>query len=99
MNPIRRVTALLALAVVGLVGCAHEWHSETAPHPTTVADLQAVMRDEWSRHLFWIRNVVLDNAKNDRRSRDYAEKAVVANARDIARTFTPFYGEEASERL
>jgi len=65
----------------------------------TAADLQAVLRDEWSRHLFWIRNVVLDNAKNDRQSRDFAEKAVAANARDIARTFMPFYGEAASERL
>ncbi len=99
MNQIRRSMAVLVVAVVGLVGCAHEWHSETAPHPVTATDLQAVLRDEWSRHLFWIRNVVLDNAKNDRRSRDFAEKAVAANARDIARTFTPFYGEAASERL
>ncbi len=69
------------------------------PHPVTAADLQAVLRDEWSRHLFWIRNVVLDNAKNDLRSRDFAEKAVAANAKDIARTFKSFYGEPASYRL
>lgn len=89
MNTIRRSMAVLVFAIVGLVGCTHEWSSVSEPHPVTATDLQGVLRDEWSRHLFWIRNVVLDNAKNDLRSRDFAEKAVAANARDIARTFRP----------
>ena len=42
---------------------------------------------------------VLDNAKNDLRSRDFAEKAVAANTRDMAKTFAPFYGDTVSERL
>ena len=99
MNQMRQVLAVVVLAVVGLVGCAHEWRSMEDPHPATVADMKGVLRDQWSRHLFWIRNVVLDNATNDLRSRDFAEKAVVANARELARTFRPFYGEAASERL
>ncbi len=99
MNIMRGPMALLIFTVVGLGGCAHEWSSMADPHPVTEADLQAVLRDEWSRHLFWIRNVVLDNAKNDLRSRDFAEKAVATNARDIARTFRPFYGEAASDQL
>lgn len=99
MNNIRRSMALLVFTVIGIGGCSHEWSSMSDPHPVTGADMQAVLRDEWSRHLFWIRNVVLDDAKNDLRSRDFAEKAVAANARDIARTFTPFYGEAASDRL
>ena len=99
MNQIRQVLGLVVLAVVSLAGCAHEWRSVEDPHPATVADMKGVLRDQWSRHLFWIRNVVLDNATNDLRSRDFAEKAVVANAREIARTFRPFYGEAASERL
>ncbi len=99
MTIIRRSFALLILTIVSFGGCAHESSSMSDPHPVTVADLQAVLRDEWSRHLFWIRNVVLDNAKNDLRSRDFAEKAVATNARDIARTFTPFYGEAGSDQL
>ena len=99
MSQIRRVLAVLVLAVVGLVGCAHEWRPLSDPHPATVADMRGVLRDQWSRHLFWIRNVVLDNATNDLRSRDFAENAVTANAREIARTFTPFYGEAASDQL
>jgi hypothetical protein len=99
MNTIRWSLALLVLTVAGFVSCAHEWSPATDLHPVTEADLQGVLRDEWSRHLFWIRNVVLDNAKNDLRSREFAEKAVSTNARDIARTFRPFYGEAASDRL
>lgn len=99
MNNMYWSIALLISTVVGLGSCAHESNSMSDPHPVTAADLQAVLRDQWSRHLFWIRNVVSDNAKNDLRSRDFAEKAVAANAREIARTFQPFYGEAASERL
>ena len=99
MKKMRWSMALLIFTIVGLGGCAHEWSSASDPHPVTVADLQAVLRDQWSRHIFWIRNVVLDNAKNDRRSQDFAEKAVAANTKEIAKTFTPFYGDAASRRL
>lgn len=99
MNILRWSMAFLVLTVGGLASCAHEGSSVSAPHPVTEADLQGVLRDEWSRQLFWVRNVVLDNAKKDLRSREFAEKAVVANIRDMARTFAPFYGESASGRL
>lgn len=99
MNKMRRSMALLVFTVIGIGGCAHEWSSVSEPHPVTAADLQGVLRDEWSRHLFWLRNVVLDNAKNDRRSLGFAEKAVASNAKELARTFRAFYGEAASERL
>lgn len=99
MNIMRWSMALLVLTVSGLASCVHEGSSVSTPHPVTEADLQSVLRDEWSRQLFWVRNVVLDNAKNDLRSRNFAEKAVVANIRDMARTFAPFYGEAASGQL
>lgn len=99
MNIVHRSVALLVFTVLGLGGCAHEGSSVSDPHPVTVADLQAVLRDEWSRHLFWTRNVVLDNAKNDLRSRGFAEKSVATNMKEIARTLRPFYGESVSDQL
>lgn len=99
MNTLHRSVALLVFTIIGLGGCAHEGSSLSDPHPVTVADLQAVLRDEWSRHVFWIRHVVMDNAKGDRRSRDFAEKAVAANARDMAKTLAPFYGEATAGRF
>ncbi len=99
MNTIRRSMALLVFTVIGIGGCAHEWSSMADPDPVTAADMQAVLRDEWARHLFWIRTVVLDNAKNDLWSRDFAEKAVAANTRDMAKTIAPFYGDAVSEQF
>ncbi len=99
MSPIYRVMAVFVLAVVGLVGCAHEWRSAADVNHRSVADMKAAMRDRWSGHNFWIRNVVLDHTTNNRRALDFAEKAVVANSKDIAKMFTPFYGEAGSDQL
>jgi hypothetical protein len=58
-----------------------------------------MMRELWTDHIFWIRNVVSDNAMNNPLALDAAEKAVVANAKLIAGTIMPFYGEGPSEKL
>ena len=68
-------------------------------NPARVADTKAALHDLWAGHIFWIRNVVLDNATNNPDAWDAAEKEVVANAKQIADTITPFYGEAASEKL
>ena len=99
MRQIRQSMAMLVLAVVGLVGCAHEPRAVEDANPARVADTKAALRDLWAGHIFWIRNVVLDNATNNPAARDAAEKEVVANAKQIADTITPFYGEAASEKL
>ena len=99
MNQVRQSIAVLVLAVVGLVGCAHESRAVGDANPARVADTKAALRDLWAGHIFWIRNVVFDNATNNPAARDSAEKEVVANAKQIASTITPFYGEAASEKL
>ncbi|TKB88882.1 MAG: hypothetical protein E8D40_14980 [Nitrospira sp.] len=99
MNSMSRGIVILVLAVVGLVGSAHEGRSATGGHPRSATDLKAVLRDLWSGHNFWLRNIALDNTTNNRKALDYAEKSVTANARQIAKAFTPFYGEAASEQL
>jgi len=46
-----------------------------------------------------IQHVVLYNATNDPAARDAADKQVLANVRQIANTFTPYYGEARCENL
>jgi hypothetical protein len=95
MRQIHHSIAAIALAVVGLAGCAHDSRAVEKANPVHVADTKAAMRDLWTGHIFWIRNVVWDNAA----ARDAAEQEVVVNAKNIANTITPFYGEQASEKL
>ena len=99
MSRIRRSVAVLLFMVVGLGGCAHEPKTVADANLARVAETKAPLRDLWGRHIFWIRNVVLDNATNNPAARDAAEKQVVANAKQIANTITPFYGEAASAKL
>lgn len=99
MSLTHRVMTVFVLAIVGLVGCAHEGRSGAGVNSLSAADMKAVMRDLWSGHNFWIRNVALDNTTNNRKALDYAEKAVTANAKQIAKVFTPFYDEAATEQL
>jgi hypothetical protein len=91
--------AVLLFSVLGFFGCAHEAKPVVEVSPALVAHTNAALRDLWVGHIFWIRNVVLDNATNNPQARDRAEKEVVANAKQLASTITPFYGEAASDKL
>lgn len=87
MRAMSRVMAILVFAVVGLVGTAQEGRLAAGGHPGSAADLKAVLRDLWSGHNFWLRNIALDNTTNNRKALDYAEKSVATNARQIAKRF------------
>jgi hypothetical protein len=99
MSQLRQSLAVLVLALVGLVGCEHEPRTVGDANPARVADAKEALRDLWVGHIFWVRNVVLDNATKNPAARDAAEKEVMANTKQIASTMTPFYGEAASEKL
>lgn len=99
MSHIRQSIAVLVLLVLGMVGCAAESRVVADTNLAHVADTKAAMRNLWAGHIFWIRNVVLDNATSNPAARDIAEKEVVANAKQIASAISPFYGEAASETL
>jgi hypothetical protein len=90
---------VLALALVGLVGYDDESRAGENANPIRVAEMQKTLRDLWLGHIFMIQHVVLFNAKSDPVARDAADKQVLANAKQIASTFTPFYGEARSEKL
>jgi hypothetical protein len=60
---------------------------------------QAALRDLWTGHVFWIRNVVVAELAGDASAQQVAEKQVVANAQAIAASIEPFYGTAAKEKL
>ena len=99
MRQIAGFIAVLILTLIGLTGCAHDSRAVERIDSDRLAETKAAMRDLWSEHIFWIRNVVLDDATNNPLAREAAEKEVVANAKLIAGTIIPFYGAGASEKL
>lgn len=99
MSKIHQSMAALILALVGLVGCDYEPRIVGDVNPVRVADTKEEFRDLWVGHIFWVRNVVMSIATENPAARDAAEKEVLANAKQIARMITPFYGKDASEKL
>jgi len=91
--------AVLVLALVGLVGHDYESRAGEDVNPLRVAEMQKTLRDLWLGHIFMIQHVVLFNTASNSVERDAADKQVLANAKQIANTFTPFYGEARSEKL
>ena len=99
MSRIHLFLAVLLLAFVGLVGCNQESPAVGDAKPVRVAEMQQTFRELWLGHIFMIQHVVLVNVTNDSSARDAADKQVLTNAKQIANTFTPFYGETRSEKL
>jgi len=67
--------------------------------PAKVADTKAALRDLWLGHILGIRNVAVATMDKNAAARESAEKAVVANAQQIAQSIEPFYGKPASDKL
>ncbi|HEY6643214.1 hypothetical protein [Povalibacter sp.] len=53
------------------------------------------LRDLWVEHVFWIRSYVLATNAGDEAQRAVAEAEVVNNAKALAATIAPFYGQPA----
>ena len=99
MSRIHQSMAVLVLVLIGLMGCKQESPAVGDAKPARVAEMQQSFRDLWLGHIFMIQHVVLVNVTNDSSARDAADKQVLTNAKQIANTFTPFYGEARSEKL
>jgi len=99
MSKIHQSIAVLALALVGLVGCDYEPRVARDTNPVRVAVMKQDLRDLWLGHIYWVQQAVMYNMTSNPKEQDAAEKEVVANAKQIADTVTPFYGEARAEML
>lgn len=97
MGKIYPAMAMLILALASLGG--YESRAEGETNLVRVAEMQKTLRDLWLGHIFMIQHVVLYNTTNNPAERHTADKQVLANAKQIADTFAPFYGEARSEKL
>lgn len=93
-----RSVSILALVLMS-VACTTPQVSVTPASTAKVADTKAVLRDLWLGHILGIRNVAVATMDQNAAARESAEKSVVANAEQIAKSIEPFYGKPASEKL
>ncbi len=99
------VVLLLGMFIVLAVPCSFAKDATekkaAAPAPfnhKTVA-LQLTLRDLWTGHIFWVRNVVLATKYNDDDAAKVAEGKVVENSRAIGDAIASIYGKEAGDKL
>ena len=64
-----------------------------------VLQTEMALRDLWVEHIFWIRSYVLATHAGDVAQSKVAEAEIVANAKALAATIKPFYGQAASDGL
>ena len=90
--------ALSGLMTLGTVQFAHAAPTAAAPSEKSI-ETRASLRDLWSEHVFWVRNVVIAQVDKNQQQAAAAEAQVVANARQIANSIAPFYGQVAADQL
>lgn len=99
MNKIYQFLAVLALVLIGPVGCDYESRAAGDANPARVVEMRQAFRDLWVGHVFLVQHVVSDNAMITVEERDAAEREFMANAQQIASMITPFYGEVESQKF
>ena len=99
MNKIYQPLAVLALVLIGPVGCDYESRAAGDVNPARVAEMRQTFRDLWVGHIFWVQHIVSNNATIAVEEWDAAEREYVANTKQIASMITPFYGEAASQKF
>ncbi len=94
-----RYSVPVLVLALSLVGCTHTPPTASTASPAKVAETKVVLRDLWLGHILAIRNVAVATVDKNGAAREIAEKGVVANAEQIARSIEPFYGKAASDKL
>src|SRR6188474_3937863 len=90
---------LLFLASFSLAAPAGAATPAAAADPAAILETKMALRDLWVEHVFWIRSYVLATHAGDEAQSKIAEKEVVANAKVLANTIAPFYGQPAADAL
>ena len=91
--------SLLMLASLCFANPAVAATPAASPETVAVFETKMALRDLWVEHVFWIRGYVLATKAGDEAQRKVAEAEVVANAKALAATIAPFYGQPAADGL
>lgn len=77
----------------------HQHGGGTALNASKLEKTDAVLRDLWIGHAFWVRAVVTETLNGNKKAAASAEMQAVNNAKQLAASVEPFYGKSASDDL
>lgn len=99
-NAVKILVATLGIVVIfaGTNAFAKEMKA-SVKLTTKSVELKMALRDLWTSHIFWVRNVVLMTKLGAMDAAKVAEDQAVQNARAIADSIDPIYGKAASDKL
>jgi hypothetical protein len=93
------------LALLLLVTLAQPLWTQAAEEPAQVSGdspaltTRLALRDLWVEHIFWTRNYAFANQQHQKQEAEAAGNEVVANAKSIANSIAPLYGQPAADQL
>jgi hypothetical protein len=91
---------LLKILALGLaLGLGSNAAHAKEADPEKAAELKMAVRDLWVGHIFWVRNVAVNEWAKKKGALDVADKKAVENARAIADAIGGFYGKEAGDQM
>ena len=93
------VTPLLLLCSLCLANPTAAATPMAAAESAAVLGTKMALRDLWVEHIFWIRSYVLATHAGDKAQSKVSGAEVVINAKALAATIKPFYGQEAADGL
>src|SRR4051812_44989176 len=89
----------IGASLLSLPSCAAEPASTVTANLVKVDATKMVLRDLWTQHVFWVRNVAVARIDHNKLAEKEAETKVVANAHALAGSIEPFYGAAAKDKL
>lgn len=91
--------AATVFTFMSMQGVAAEKRTAKPKLTAKTVELRFTLRDLWIGHIFWVRNeVLMAKLGNTDAAKAAADKAV-ENAKAIANSVSPFYGQGASDKL
>jgi len=90
---------ILALGLCALMMPAVRGATPTDAQSAGVLQTKMVLRDLWVEHVFWVRGYMVAARTGNEAQRKEAENQIVANAKALAGSIVPFYGQAASDSL
>ena len=96
---LRTLALLLLVTLVQPLWTHAAQETAKATSDTPALTTRLALRDLWVEHVFWVRNYAVANQQGQKKQAEAAATEVVSNAKAIANSIAPLYGQPAADQL